>query len=754
MKLAASKILRISYAKICVTTLMLGSQVAFAVAYVSPTPGFVVPLSIANGDTVTVNSGTVATPSSSSISYTINFSSATAAGVTITVNNSGTIGYNGTNGAGAAISSTRNSAVATTNNIIVNAGGALDAGSGLYGIYLNNANVAPNDSYIISNKGVITGAILSSGVKNLTLSMDGPSANVIGTITLGVVSGSSILNVQNGANFAPVEQIANIGNLNVLTGSSMTFNTLNANIRAVTINAGGTINVNYPLVGATVSDGNITNNGTMNIANDISKTGAFTGSGTNVVSEPVTVTTSNYTVNNHVAAMKDVSNFGNMNLSTATFAASNFSVTYSGGYLPGNTYTLVSAPTVNTPTFGSIPGSTMFLNFSSPTVVGGNKIQMLITRNPFNSFATTTMTQEIGASLEAMGNNNPSASMLSLLNAVEASTNPNAVEYSLRQLAPLSSAPLYGLQIQDTTMYQAELRLASLRDQKYYIAGDIARDNHAWVRPFGTYANQQAKDDSLGYYGSSGGITAGFDRNLGENYVLGASGGYVLSHVNDKINPESSTKIKSYLAMIYGSYDFTETRYLDWIFAVIDNEFSAERMVNINGYQQLASSSYSSQQFSLKGLWAKDYSAFNFMQLTPQATAQYTYSKQYTYQESGANAANLNISRTNSNIVQLALGGKVAVPLWLNPSIVIPEVHAMFFYNPIVGQQNTIFNFIDGGGQSTSFFSLNRTGLVYGAALTIAVVDKLEVKFNLDVDVEDRFNGYTAYLNLRYLLGC
>lgn len=748
MKLAA-KILRIPYAIVCIAALMISGETAFAVAYTYP--GNLIPPQILTGtDTATINSGTAATPSSDAVSYTIDFSAAT--GATITVGATGTASYNGTNGAGAAISSIRNSAAAVTNTININ--GALNAGTGLYGIYINNSNASPNDLYNISTTGTITGAVLSSGVTTINLAINGASANIIGTITLGVASaGISTLTIENGANFAPTEQIANISLIQVQPGSSMTFNTLNTNIKGLSVAITGTANINYPLLGLSSSDGNIVNDGTMNIANNILKTGTFTGNGTNVVSDTATVTTTNYTVTNHTALMQDVSNYSNMTLSAATFASSNFAVTYNGGYLPGSTYDLVTATAITPPTFGSVPTSTMFLTFGTPAV-NGNKIQILLTRNPFNNFATTSMTQSIGATLEVIGNNNPSTSMLALLNAVEANTNSNAVEYSLRQLAPLSSAPLYGFEIQDTTMYQTELRLASLHNQRHYVAGDIARDNHIWVRPFGTYANQQAKDDSLGYYGSSGGITAGFDRNLGENYLLGASGGYVLSHVNDKINPESSTTIKSYLGMIYGSYDFTETRYLDWIFAVIANEFNAERMININGYQQMATSSYSSQQFSVKGLWSKDYSAFNFMQLTPQASAQYTFAKQYSYTESGANAANLNISRTNSNIVQLAVGGKAGVPLWLNPSIVIPEIHAMFFYNPVVGQQNTIFSFVDGGGQTTSFFNLNRTGLIYGAALTIAVVDRLEVKFNLDVDIEDRFNGYTAYLNLRYFLGC
>ena len=748
------KIWRTSYLATCLSVCLLGSQYATATAYTYPGNASA-PLIMSNADTLIVNSGTLETSSSSSTSYTIDFSTATATGVTITVDSPGTISYQGTNSSGAAINSSRNSTGTVTNTITIN--GTVDSGTGLYAIYLNNSNASPNDTYNITNTGTITGTIISGGVETIVLNLDGSAANVNGAIVLSHDSGGfSTLNVLNGANFATSYDVSDITTVSIQTGSSMSFNNATSNIKTLTISNNGTATINnYSLIGVSSSDGNITNNGTMNIAANILKTGNFTGSGTNVVSEAVTVSTANYTTTNHTALLNDLSSYGNMTLSDADFASTNFAVTYGGsGYFSGGTYTLMTSVdnTFTEPTYTSVPTSTLFLGFNTP-YKNGNSINIDIDRTPFNTFATTSVTQNIGTNLETIGSNNPSDDMLALLNAMNASTTASQVESSLQQLAPLSNAPLYGIEIQDTSIYQVELRLASLRDDRHYIAGDIAKDNHIWLRPFGTYANQKPKDDSFGYYGSSGGITAGFDRNLGDNYTIGAAGGYVLSHVKEKINAQSSTVIKSYIGMVYGSYDFTETRYLDWIIAVIANEFDTQRNVNINSYSQIATSSYGSQQVSFKGIWAKDYAAFDFMQLTPLASAQYSFVKQYSYTESGGAGTNLNIERNNSNIVQLALGAKAAVPLWVDPSIILPEIHALVFYNPILSDQNTLFSFSQGGvGDMTSFFNLNRTGLIYGAALTIAVVDKLEVKFNLDIDVEDRFNGYTAYLNLRYFL--
>ncbi len=306
--------------------------------------------------------------------------------------------------------------------------------------------------------------------------------------------------------------------------------------------------------------------------------------------------------------------------------------------------------------------------------------------------------------------------------------------------------------MQDSSMYQAKMRLAELRNgTSSYVAGDLVKDTHAWFRGFGSYANQQPKDDSFGYYATSGGVIGGLDRDLDDRYTMGAAFVYALSHVTDKVNPQSTTKFKSYIGMVYGTYNYSDVEYLDWIIAVTCNTFSASRNVNINSmYNQVATSSYSSQQASAMGVYGKNYEAFGFMELTPEAMAQYTFAKQYAYTESGAPGANLGISRTNSDIVTLGVGGIAAIPVWVNPSIVIPDIHGWAYYNPIIGRQNTVFTFVTGGGPITSTFNMPRTSLLIGAALTIAVVDKLEVKVNFDYEVADRFKGYTAYFNLRY----
>jgi uncharacterized protein with beta-barrel porin domain len=734
------------------------------------------PLLLNSGDTVTINDGTSAY-TTNAYAFTLGISNGTTptstistATTTVTVGQStpstAILSYEGSSTGGVPFSVVRNDTTSNITNVINN--GTISAGTGINALYFSNSSSSsPNDTYNITlNSGSsLSGAIITSGVHAINLTLNG-SANAEGTINLNVfnnalTTSNSIFTIQNAANYTPTGSLANIGLLHVTGSSTLTIDQISSNINALTVDSGSTVNINSALNGVASSDGALTNNGTLNITANIAKTGTFTGTGIVNVSEVVSFATNNYSMTTHNVIMNDISDYGQVTMSGTgkNFTATNFNIDYTAGYFPAGSYTLVNAGsgTITVSNQMYAPSNTLFLTFSKPIVTtqsGSNIIQLSMTRTPFNQLATTSLTQVIGGTLESMGGTNPISGMLPVLNGVEGATTQSALEYSLQQLAPLLSAPVFCFEVQAQSLTQVELRLAELRSGiKHYYAGDIAQDNHVWIRPFGSKANQLAKDDSFGYTASSGGFGVGFDRNLDTTYTVGAAFAYALSHVNDKVNTQSNTQIKSYLGLGYGSYNYDDVTYFDWIIAVTLNNFNAQRVINLNNvYIANAQSTYNSQQYTMQGLWGKCFSFFDWLQATPEGSVQYMYGKQYPYTETGASGANLNIERPNSNIVQLTLGSKLSVPLYANPAIIVPEIHGTMYYYPITGEQSTVFNFVDGGGPMSSFFNMSRTGLQLGCALTVAVVDKLEVKFEYDYMIQDRYHAQSIYLDLRYLL--
>lgn len=738
----------------CLSMLAAGAQAA------QTYPGVTAPYTLPNGQTLTIQSGNMQTTNGT------NYTVLQGVGSTITVNLGATLSYAGTDSSGNAVRQTRDNATNSASTETLNNYGTIYT-NGPISVYYSNSAGSPTNSVVINNYGSIYQAIYTSAPLNVTLNMLGSNANAFGNIDLNFATGgSSTVNIgsADGITMLPTDFttkgiLQNIQNINIYSGSNLNINTQTISITNIDVKSGGTATINYPLAG---SGGLINVDGTLTLANSITNTGNFSSAGTTIGAENITVNTATFAVTGtYQSQISDVLNYGVLNLGTASVnEIDNFALTYTGGYFPAGNYLLATGQGAITTTAIADPTSynTMFLTFGQPYVGGtGNKsIYTNITRQGFNQFVSSTLAQAIGSDLEGIGANNPTNDMVQILNAVEASTTSSQLQTVLLQLGPLISAPIFSIQIQSQALEEVKLRLAELRGYNTYdsyYAGDTSRDNHIWLRPYGDYANQDSKNDCAGYYATTGGFALGFDRDLDENYTLGLAGNYSLSHVRDKISSQSETNIKSYGGTLYGTYNFNETRYLDWLLGVIVNSYDAKRIININGLFLTANSSYSSQSFAAKGIWGKDYAAFDFLQVTPEASLQYIYNKQYAYSETGAPGANLNIVLNNTNSVQLGIGGKVAAPVLLKPGIFVPELHSMFYYNVINPQQNTMFGFVEAGTQQIiSNFVPGRTQLMIGAAVTIGVVESLELKFNYDVLYQDRYTNHAFYLNFRYLL--
>lgn len=738
---------------------------ALAVGTAFNSPPTVGPKVLADTDSLTVLSGTMRTTDATA--YTVLLADG-ATGCQVTVNAGATLSYAGTDTLGKVIFGNRNSITTPTDTITNH--GTINNGPGTYAIYLQNSGVGTNNIVLIDNYSSILGSVVTSGVKTAILDLN-ESASISGLVNLSTSAGDSSVNVglngTSACNYTSGGSFSNIGLLtlsNAHGASSMTLNHTSSSIKA--INIGGTNNtltINAAMSGAQ-ADGAITNNGTLVINANISKTSTFTTTinGNTKILSAVTVTTagaSSAGYNNlgtHTVVFTDTNNYGKLTLSAASPSFNLFVIDNPNkGFVKAGTYELVSAPSISTaPTAGNTTVSaanTLFSTFSTITA-NATSLSTTVTRTGYQTFTTNDLLKSIATNLENIGASNPTTNMLSLLNAIEKSTTKGALISALKQLTPLISAPLHGFEIQNEAMEQVALRLASVRDGSGYMAGSAERDNSFWVRPYGNMANQKEKEDSAGYYAVSGGLAVGLDRVLDTKFTLGAATSYSLSHVKEKINPSSLTLIKSYQAMLYGTYNFTKTRYLNWVINMAANNYQSTHYININGVSFIPKAKYSSQQFSTKGIWGKDYAMSDFSQITPMASLQYTYAKQYTYSETDGGGANQTIVRENSNTVQVGLGGKLSVPLNLDPAIFSPEIHAMFLYNVINGKQNSVSSFVDGGGQMLARMNLARAGLKVGCGFTMATIDRLELKLNVDREFRDRYTNSSFYFNFKYTL--
>lgn len=733
----------------------LSTTNVLAVNYFFPTAGggtlAVAPLALGAADNLTVNSGTFF-----NIDETFNYVVSMGASSTVTVDLGATVIFGGSLGGGGTIYS---NGVPTL--MVINNSGSISQALAPGTIVLENSGVA-GGTITINNTGTITGNISLLGyvtgninlngnsIINGTLSMDPAATATTSTLSIGPISPNTYRNSSG---------LRDILLIDIYPNSTMYLSTASTRIKALTVQAGATIHVDSDISGVAPGDGAITNSGTMNINSAISKTGTFTnaGSGTVVVKNNSSVNTSTYNSSGiHAALMTNLNSYGQLQLGSTlntTFAA--FHVRNGGGYFPQGTYDLVfSASGINTaPTSYTIPTSTLFLQFGTP-FVQDNYIKIFLTRTQFQQYASNNTNKEIAVSIESMGYSTfpaPSNSMVNILDAVEASTTVAQTNAALAQLAPLVSAPLYNLEVQDQMINQVELRLAETKSSTY-VAGDMFSDNNLWFRPFTDRANQQARDATQGYYASTAGVAFGYDRQIYNNFLLGASGSYAAARVRDKINMNSSTSIKSLQFMLYGSYDFAQYSYLNWIAAISNNYFKGQRQALINNlFSGVADASYRNTLLGLKGVWGKNYLYGQYIVLTPEASLMSAISTMYKYDEHGDTAINLNIMSPTSIVVQGGMGGKASTPLEYNKYIFVPEIHATALYYLATGNQTSIAAFAEGGTQISANMILPRWGYKYGAAVTLANKKHLQLKFNYDHTAYEGYTDNSIYLTVKYI---
>ncbi len=722
----------------------LSADFASATSYIAPPT--TAPANLANGDSLTNLNNSIFDPSTSSTSiFTINLQQ------NATVNNYGVLDYSGSFPTPSTIYSYRSNNATQT---IINPG-LINAPSRGYAIFIQNL-AANTDVISLQNSGSIVGNVYIEGSDTVQVLLNGHST-VNGSIDLNNVTTSSMIVGQNSSNTyaTVVKGINSFGSLTVSNTSRLDLN-FESTIEAVQVDAGSTL-VTAGIASVGIGAGTFNNAGTAFISGDITMTGAFTSPGTTYFTQALGIYNSSYSVTGtHIAQLYDVLNYGNVILGTVGVSDLNaFSVTYTGGYFPQRTYTLFTsqADIAQNPTFSILSPNSRYIAFSNlmKSVTNPNTITITLTRNPYQNYISAEPEHSIGQNLEYIGMVNQSADVVAMLDGVERSTTDAMLFTALEQFIPIMTPSIYALNVQNDGMEQAELRLAALRNETSYVAGDFQNTNYFWLRPFGGYGNQRKQQDTYGYYAGTAGIAFGMDKDITNYFTTGIGGAYSQSQVTDRRNNNTATSFKSYQFLWYGTFDLCPTIYLDFVASALENRYKSHRLLNINGYLLKANSNYDAQQYSVQSIVGKNISCGSCL-ITPEASAQYTFFHQYSYKETDANAANLNVAHPNSNILQFGIGGKFAKiydcfePVW------IPELHANAYYNFINGIQDTTFTFLYGGNNMVANFNNSRLMFKVGAALTLLSYRDVEFKFNYDYLFQQHFTGYTAYLNFRYRL--
>lgn len=412
-------------------------------------------------------------------------------------------------------------------------------------------------------------------------------------------------------------------------------------------------------------------------------------------------------------------------------------------------------------TLPTVQSSALFLNFT-PSVSGGNVLQLTAKRTPFEDVNNIPALNGIAGELDSLAANPvTNAQFGSVLSVVDSATSQSQFEDILEELAPAGLDGLYAVTMEGLgATDQALLRLDTIRTmgtqgvlartgyiRTGYAAGDMLEDQGSYGPiVFGNSTKQETRNGLPGYNA----VTAGFgflgDVPILEYFRVGLGLSYANSAVKQSNNTGSNTKIGSTQGLAYGSATYGPL-FLDSVLSVGLNNYHGKR--NMPLFNVTATSAYTGFQYG-----AKVKGGFTIpcgqAEISPTAGVQYMHLNVSQYTEKGAGVLNQQVNSTKINSVRAMLGGRLADRS--QEEDFFPEIHA--FYIVDIRNPNVLITsrFVAGGGSFVSTSALPpKSGVNVGASLTALVTDDFVISGGYDLEAKKSFRSHSASLKFKFL---
>jgi outer membrane autotransporter protein len=343
-----------------------------------------------------------------------------------------------------------------------------------------------------------------------------------------------------------------------------------------------------------------------------------------------------------------------------------------------------------------------------------------------------------------------------VLAAVNALSDPAAVVNAVTQLAPSTPdlvAPLVTFQesrqFQNLWMSRLDTVLCNQvsqpAEENLSCQGNDRRDGW-WLKGFGYFGSQDARQGIAGYDSRIGGGMLAYDAPLGPNTRAGLGIGYARSTIDGRTF-STSTDSNSYQATAYVGHEVGPWfAYGDVSFGW--NDYSGTRNISFPGISRTASADYSGQDYTAYGNTGYHFSAQEFT-LTPFASLQYTHVNLDGYSESGAGDINLKVSSQSYDFLESGLGVKAARDFSYRDKVYVPEIHVKWLHelnNPTL-QENAAF--LVAGSPSFTTAGLKTADDTYniGAGLSLLSCACSARTWSLEAayDYEWRTDGFHAH---------
>ncbi len=599
---------------------------------------------------------------------------------------------------------------------------------GLHGIYLSSNSTISGG--IVNNSG---GIIRGGGMSGYGIRVDGSS-----TISGGITNSGLIEGVDGYAIYVHIN--STLDSITIVGNNTAKFiGAVYAPNTPVTVASGATYTMdNGQLFTLNGTSTGFTNAGTLKVG--AGDTGTITGSFTNTGTFSPTVT-------NTAVGKLTVSGTATLG-GTLAVDASALTAGHSWGSRVSG---IITAGSVSG-TFASYSDNSVLFNFTpvySATSVDLTLAAAAASGGPsvVSSITATGNTPGTGAaaaldSIIAGAPNGPIASLfVGLTTEQEVS---NAVSQTLPLLVGGSqvaaSAALTGINRVVQARIESNRGLSS--------GGEFYGDKKFWMKPFGSWADQNDRKGVSGFSARTGGLAFGADATISDITRLGISFAYAKANVdgNSTVAPNSAN-VDVYQLIGYGSHSLDADTEINFQAGIGQNKNDGKRNILFAG--TTAKANYDSLVTTAGAGLGRSYKLNPTTSFTPSVRADYTWIKDQGYTETGAGALNLDVKGRSTDELILAIDGKLAHQYTAGTTV---TANLGLGYDALNKQSSITAAFAGAPGAAFTTMGLDPSPWMVRGGLGVVsnTASGMEVSARYDAEYRQDFLNQTASVKLRW----
>jgi autotransporter family porin len=184
-------------------------------------------------------------------------------------------------------------------------------------------------------------------------------------------------------------------------------------------------------------------------------------------------------------------------------------------------------------------------------------------------------------------------------------------------------------------------------------------DKKFWMKPFGSWADQDDRKGVSGYKAKTGGFALGADATISNATRLGLSFAYAKASTDSNSNvAPNSANVDVFQFVGYGSHALDQDREVNFQVGLGLNKNDGKRRILFAG--TTAKADYDSLVATFGAGYGRTYTLSGQTTFTPSIRADYTWIKDKGYTETGAGALNLDVKGRTTDELIVAVDGKLA----------------------------------------------------------------------------------------------